>query len=190
MNPFPIRRCDPATCPYLEKYSDFTIKAGDKEFKVHKSMLAIHSPVFDAMFRNEGDLGEANSMTIEEFSSSVVKDFIEYIYTGSLKHNANTLKLYKLAKKFGMEELQKFSAQKDFDAVLEKLRKQRTRALATWLVRRLPVAKPKVFHVSAMRFALLAFKASISALAVLTAVVVIGKKFKHLAENNDLFCSF
>ena len=36
-----------------ERHADFTIKAGNRDFRVHKSVLAARSPVLSAMLDHE-----------------------------------------------------------------------------------------------------------------------------------------
>ena len=63
--------------------TDMTIACGDKEFKVHKAVLASQSPVFKTMF--EVDMKEKASSTIEITDSppAVVSDLVTYLYTGT-----------------------------------------------------------------------------------------------------------
>lgn len=63
-------------------YSDFTIKAGEQEFKVHKVLLATRSPVFRAMIDSDMVEGKSSCVTIEDHKPEVVKEMLTYIYTG------------------------------------------------------------------------------------------------------------
>lgn len=66
--------------------TDMTIKCEDKEFKVHKAVLASQSPVFRGMF--EADMLEARSGVVEVsgVTSTAMSDLITYIYTGTAPH--------------------------------------------------------------------------------------------------------
>ena len=62
---------------------DTVIKCDDKEFKVHRAILASQSPVFRAMF--ETDMKEKRSGIIEvsDITPAVMSDLVTYLYSGS-----------------------------------------------------------------------------------------------------------
>ena len=63
--------------------TDTAIKCGDKEFKVHRAVLASRSPVFQAMF--EVDMKEKQSGVIEvsDITPEAMSDLVTYLYTGT-----------------------------------------------------------------------------------------------------------
>lgn len=88
--------------------SDFKILTHDKEFKVHKNILAARSSVFATKFIKDcqGNNGDNDRMVIEA-KSEVVDEMLRYIYTGStqkLSQFATTL--YELGKQYGLQDLQ------------------------------------------------------------------------------------
>lgn len=86
--------------------SDFVIKANDqKDFHVHKCVLAIQSPVFAAMFKNKMQEGESNEMAIADFGSSSIEEFLRYIYAGDIPDETNAMELFALSAKYDVPEL-------------------------------------------------------------------------------------
>lgn len=69
-----------------EFLADATIKCGDKEFKVHKMLLAAQSPVFKTMFVTDMSEKRSNVIEISDIEPVVMKDLLAYIYTGSAPH--------------------------------------------------------------------------------------------------------
>lgn len=87
------------------KYSDFIIKVRGKEFKVHKSILAAQSSVFDAMFISDTKEGANILQYIKNFSENSFSDFLRFFYTGSLNTEENATELFELAAKFDVPVL-------------------------------------------------------------------------------------
>lgn len=93
--------------------SDFTIKAGNKEFKVHKMLLAANSPVLRRMFQNNVQETMENKMTISDFNSRVVQDFLEFIYMAKVPENNETLTdLFAISAKYDVKHLKKHCEKK------------------------------------------------------------------------------
>ena len=86
--------------------TDTAIKCGDKEFKVHRAVLASRSPVFQAMF--EVDMKEKQSGVIEvsDITPEAMSDMVTYLYTGTAP-NLKTLasKLLEAAEKYQLFHL-------------------------------------------------------------------------------------
>jgi len=72
------------------------------EFKVHRNILGIASPVFAAMFSHKDvKENEENQMKIVDFSAEAVREFLCFIYTKAVPENAtNAMELYELAAKY------------------------------------------------------------------------------------------
>ena len=70
-------------------FCDVTIAVKDKEFKVHKAVLAAASPFFLALLTS--NMKESNEQLIkvdlEEATESVVEDALKYLYTGNVTIN-------------------------------------------------------------------------------------------------------
>jgi len=83
-------------------FINFIILVKDVEFKVHRNILGIASPVFTAMFSHEYvQENEENQMEIVDFSSEAVREFLCFIYTKAAPENAaNSMELYELAAKY------------------------------------------------------------------------------------------
>lgn len=63
-------------------FSDFTIKVGGSEIKVHRCMLAARSDVMAAMLNYEDLETATNTLEISDFEYDVVFEMLRYIYTG------------------------------------------------------------------------------------------------------------
>nr|XP_019526175.1 speckle-type POZ protein-like [Aedes albopictus]XP_029729186.1 speckle-type POZ protein-like [Aedes albopictus] len=64
-----------------EKFTDVTIIVGEQQIKAHKAMLAIHSPVFDAMLSAGMQESRQNVIKIDDFDYEVVQEMLTYIYS-------------------------------------------------------------------------------------------------------------
>ena len=89
-----------------EALIDTTIKCTDKEFKVHRVILASRSPVFRAML--ESDMKEKQSGVVEvsDTTPEVMSDLVAYLYTGTAP-NLTTLanELLQAAEKYQLPRL-------------------------------------------------------------------------------------
>lgn len=85
--------------------TDFVIKVGDEEFKVHKCVLAMHSSVFEAMFNTECEESRTNQLKVTRFEAAAVKDFIHFLYNGVIRSIENAVDLFELADKYDIEDL-------------------------------------------------------------------------------------
>ena len=86
--------------------TDTAIKCRDKEFKVHRAVLASQSPVFQAMF--EVGMKEKQSAVIEvsDITPEAMSDLVTYLYTGTTP-NLKTLasELLEAAEKYQLPHL-------------------------------------------------------------------------------------
>ena len=89
-----------------ELFVDTTIKCGEREFKVHKAVLAAQSPVFKSMF--EADMRETQLGLIEipDTEPEVISDMLSFLYTGRAP-NMETMagELLVIANKYQILEL-------------------------------------------------------------------------------------
>ncbi|MCP9257868.1 Protein maternal effect lethal 26 [Dirofilaria immitis] len=90
--------------------TDFAIKVGEREIKVHRAILAARSPVFAAMLRHE-DTNEAKTgvMVIEDLEYDTVTEMLNFIYCGHCLRDVNEFAfasdLLIAADKYRLEEL-------------------------------------------------------------------------------------
>ena len=71
-------------------FTDVTIMCGDKEFKVHKAVLASQSPVFKKMFVSDMKEKQTSLVEISDINPAVLSDMVAYLYTGTAP-NIHTL---------------------------------------------------------------------------------------------------
>lgn len=94
------------------KFSDFTITAmkgaSIKEFKVHKIVLSVASPVFDRMLTSDFKECQESSMKIENFSAEAVECLLKWIYTGDLDSTESSkviAEVFELAVMYDIQDL-------------------------------------------------------------------------------------
>ena len=92
-----------------KRFSDFKIIAETKEFPVHKIVLATRSSVFSTMFETDMQERQLNQMTIEDFSADAVENFLSFLYTEAILDDGNAIKLFKLASKYEIPQLEQIS---------------------------------------------------------------------------------
>ena len=63
-------------------FSDVTLVVGSKEFKAHKVILAVQSPVFRAMFESEMMESKSNRVEIDDIDEELMEETLTFIYTG------------------------------------------------------------------------------------------------------------
>ena len=64
------------------KYSDVDLVVDGREFKAHKLILQIRSPVFEAMFKYDTEESKNNRVVIDDIHPKVFKEFLKFLYTG------------------------------------------------------------------------------------------------------------
>lgn len=82
--------------------SDITLTFGNQELKVHKFLLSLHSPVFEAMFSHaETKESIEKKVAIEDVTANAMKSLLTYIYTGEVEFEdkEQTLELFIAADK-------------------------------------------------------------------------------------------
>ena len=63
-------------------FSDFTLVVGDRQFHVHKAVLAARSAVFNAMFEHEMRERSSNRVEVPDVDPDVMVELLRYVYTG------------------------------------------------------------------------------------------------------------
>ncbi|XP_044010262.1 speckle-type POZ protein-like [Aphidius gifuensis] len=88
-----------------KKLADVTIQVGQKSFRAIKSILAVRSPVFAAIFDHEQFKGnEKNEVVIEDIDEDVFKEFLHYIYTGETPNiDKMPIELFAVAEKYQVD---------------------------------------------------------------------------------------
>lgn len=88
-------------------FSDFSFFVKDKEFKVHKNILAAASPVFMKMFTTEMEESRTNICRVEHIEPEVFGKLLECIYKGKLPDDFSSYarELYAVADYYGIGRL-------------------------------------------------------------------------------------
>jgi len=87
-------------------FSDVTVVADEREFPVHRAILAEHSDVFKAMFEVDMVEKRDNCVVIEDISADVLNDLLTFIYTDSAPNiSVNASELLAAAEKYNILSL-------------------------------------------------------------------------------------
>lgn len=87
-------------------FTDFAIVTKDqKVFKVHKAVIAIQSDVFAKMLEVDMSESKSGQMTIPDFDSVVVDQFVGYLYTGEIPDETHAMELFSLATIYDVPKL-------------------------------------------------------------------------------------
>lgn len=74
------------------EFSDFTIKVREREFKVHKFILAPQCSVFRKMFANDFTHLSEMIKDVKSFSEETFESFLRFFYTGTVDFDVPELK--------------------------------------------------------------------------------------------------
>jgi speckle-type POZ protein len=88
--------------------SDVYFDVGDREFKAHKSILALRSPVFAAMFEHPTKEKLTNRVVFEDIEPDVFQELLRFIYTGRLSlstMNVMATEILAAANKYLLDQL-------------------------------------------------------------------------------------
>ncbi|KAG8177251.1 hypothetical protein JTE90_028207 [Oedothorax gibbosus] len=88
-------------------FTDFTLKVGEEEFKVHKIILCARSSVFNTMLNCEMQEKLTNCVKITDFDASTVRMMLHYIYCGEVEGLTSeiSIQLYSAAEKYNLQDL-------------------------------------------------------------------------------------
>lgn len=87
-------------------HSDAVLKVENKEFKVHKCILASRSPYFAGLFQHDMIEKGKNSVEIKDISQEVMSEILRFAYTGDIENlNKIAKDLLAAANKFLFEDL-------------------------------------------------------------------------------------
>ncbi|ESN98578.1 hypothetical protein HELRODRAFT_101749 [Helobdella robusta] len=88
------------------QFSDTTLHVQDKQFPVHKAILAARSVVFNAMFEHEMEERKQNRVEITDVDQDVLYEMLRYIYTGKAPNlNKMADELLAAADKYALDRL-------------------------------------------------------------------------------------
>uniref|UniRef100_A0AC34QU81 BTB domain-containing protein n=1 Tax=Panagrolaimus sp. JU765 TaxID=591449 RepID=A0AC34QU81_9BILA len=94
-----------------DKFKDFVIQVKSKEIRVHKSVIAIASPVFSAMLEPHTKESKEGKGDIVDFDYPTVKAGVELMYTREIPQELSTevlFSLYKFVDKYELKDMVKF----------------------------------------------------------------------------------
>lgn len=89
------------------EHSDVIIKVKEKEFHLHKNILAVRNPFFHAMFRNDMKGNTTGIVSIDDCEPGIFRTFIHFVYTGKVDKlsSENACDLYEVADKYQEDQL-------------------------------------------------------------------------------------
>ena len=86
--------------------SNCSVFIEDKEFRIHKEILAAKSPVFLSIFDTEMKEKREKQITIEDMEADVFREMLRYIYTNNVNNlNAYAETFLRAADKYDMPKL-------------------------------------------------------------------------------------
>lgn len=94
----------------LKLFCDFKIQCKDgKTFDAHKVILALRSPVFNAMFTSDTKEAKENLMIIGDFNSEIILELLRYVYCRKVENfDEIALDLIRAADKYLLDDLKEF----------------------------------------------------------------------------------
>lgn len=92
-----------------QDFSDITIFCKNREFKVHKQILAARSPVFNKMFSNNMKEKNTNEVHIENVTAEAMEITIKFMYSGYAEIPYDQLEeVLDLAEQYDLQDLKQF----------------------------------------------------------------------------------
>ena len=89
-------------------FTDVTLVVGSEEYKAHKGVLAVRSPVFKAMFEHRMSETISSRVEITDFDPKVIQEMLHYIYTDQAPNlESMAQNLFVAAEKYQLERLMK-----------------------------------------------------------------------------------
>ncbi|XP_065209091.1 speckle-type POZ protein-like [Planococcus citri] len=88
------------------RFKDLKISVKQKNYLVHKAILAIRSSVFNAMLGNDMQESNKNHIVINDIEEEIFEEMLHYIYTGTTKNlDELAFELLPVADKYHLKEL-------------------------------------------------------------------------------------
>lgn len=85
--------------------SDLVFKIKDRDFPVHKPILAVQSKVFKQMFELASKL-DTKTFTVDDTTTQAFEDFLAYVYIQKIpEYGEQTVDVFKLAEKYEVRDL-------------------------------------------------------------------------------------
>lgn len=90
-----------------ELYCDFTVNVGDREFQVHKFILAARSPVFAAMMEHDMEESKNGVLNVTDCDPDAFHVFLLNLYSFETEALSaeNAFNVYVIADKYGVDYL-------------------------------------------------------------------------------------
>ena len=98
-----------------EKHADICIVVDDARIPAHSFILAARSPAFATMLTDPMKDSIIKEIVLEDIEACVVKDLLQFVYSGSLDASCENTRLTGLlgaAKRFGISVLEKLVLEK------------------------------------------------------------------------------
>jgi len=114
------------------RFSDVVVVAEEREFPVHRAILAQRSDVFRAMFDVDMTEKQNKRVVIEDLSADAVSDLLTFIYTNSAPNvNMFAMELLAAAEKYNVPRLKavceaKLAKSLNIDNVIDRLLESET----------------------------------------------------------------
>ncbi|XP_065203291.1 speckle-type POZ protein-like isoform X3 [Planococcus citri] len=104
-----------------EDSSDIIIDVNGKKFPAHKSILAVNSPVFQAMFKNDLMKNQQSRIEINDIDEKIFQEVLRCIYTRKVENlNDIVFELIPVAVKYDIEPLKRACSKKFSELLSEK----------------------------------------------------------------------
>jgi len=99
-----------------ERFKDLKIQIDDREFPVHKFLLAVRSPTLAEMFLNNPEIEQLNLVDIPV---DIFETILKFLYTDEFPtvEGLDTLRLFAAAGRLKVEELKDFAATNFYDKI-------------------------------------------------------------------------
>ena len=100
---------------YSEKHADIYLVVGNARIPAHSFILAARSPAFATMLTAPMKASIIKEIVLEDIEACVVKDLLQFVYSGSLDASCENTRLTGLlgaAKRFGISVLEKLVLEK------------------------------------------------------------------------------
>ncbi|XP_043479766.1 speckle-type POZ protein B-like [Leptopilina heterotoma] len=89
-----------------ENFKDVRFKLEDKEFTAHKTILAIQSPVFAAMFNNKMSEELTSTVEIKDIKPEIFQQMLNFVYNVEVEDlDKVALELFYVAEKYELKDL-------------------------------------------------------------------------------------
>ncbi|XP_065209094.1 speckle-type POZ protein B-like [Planococcus citri] len=89
-----------------DHFTDAIISVKDKDYPVHKIILATRSSVFNTMFRSKMQESQNNRIVIPDIEQEPFEEMLHYIYTGKTKNlDESAFELLPAADKYDLKDL-------------------------------------------------------------------------------------